>query len=330
MLNFDGKVAIITGAGRGIGRSHALLLAERGATVIVNDFGGDRFGSGGDNAEPACKVAAEITQRGGTAHAACVDITDQAATIAMVDDAVARFGAVDCIIHNASVYASPGPFAAASLADLRRISQVNIEGGWNVAQAAWGHMIDQGYGRVIMTGSGAGFFGRRRDHAYSVAKSALIGLTKLLATEGGEHGIKANIIGPIAYTENSAAQGIPPIMEEFAKPIHVSNLVALLAHEQCPVSGEMFHVGGGFVSRIFMAETRGTAFPGAAMSPEAVMERMAEILSEDGYSVPANSDRSGALVSRAIASVEPAFAAVLAEAKAARAAAVPPGKSGDS
>jgi len=237
----------------------------------------------------------------------------------MIERAVACFGRIDIVIHNASVYADPSPFSDASSADLRRIMAVNVDGAWNVAHACWKHMVDQQYGRLIMTGSGAGFFGRRRDHAYSVAKSALIGFTKLLATDGAEHGIKANIIGPIAWTDNSAAQGIPTIMEKFARPVHVSNLVTLLSHESCPVTGEMFHVGGGFVSRIFLGETQGTAFRGDEMTPEAVAERFEAIMAEPGYSIPANSDRSGALVSKAIASVEPEFAEFLAEAKAARA-----------
>lgn len=318
-LDFTGRVAIVTGGGRGIGRSHALQLASRGAAVIVNDYGGDRFGAGGGNAGPASEVAGEIESLGGKALGECVDITDEAATGTMIERAVSRFGRIDIVIHNASVFAEPSPFADARSEDLRRIMRVNVDGGWHVTQAAWRHMVGQGHGRIVMTGSGAGFFGRRRDHAYSVAKSALIGFTKLLATEGAEHGIKANIIGPIAWTGNSALQGIPPIMERFARPEQVSNLVTVLAHDGCPVTGEMFHVGGGFVSRIFMGETPGVVFRGADMSPEAVRDHLADIMAEAGYSVPANSDRSGALVSRAIASVEPEFASVLAEAKAARA-----------
>lgn len=317
-LDFRGKVAVITGAGRGIGRSHALQLASRGAAVVVNDFGGDRFGNGGGNAGPADQVAKEVVAMGGSAVAECVDITDEAASQAMVERAAIRFGRVDIVIHNASVFAEPSPFAEARSDDLQRIMRVNVDGAWHVTQSAWRCMMRQGYGRIVMTGSGAGFFGRRRDHAYSVAKSALIGFTKLLATEGVEHGIKANIIGPIAWTENSARQGIPPIMERFARPEQVSYLVTLLAHDSCPVTGEMFHVGGGFVSRIFMGETPGVAFRMNEMSPEAVRDRLHEVLSESGYSIPVNSDRSGALVSRAIASVEPEFAEILAEARAAR------------
>lgn len=318
-MRFDGKTAIITGAGRGIGREHALQLAARGANVIVNDFGGDRFGSSGANSGPADNVVAEIRAGGGVAVAACVDIVDEIAVARMVDDAVDCFGGIDIVIHNASIYANPGPFADASSNDLRRILEVNVQGGWNVTQAAWRHMIAARYGRIVMTGSGAGFFGRRGDHAYSVAKSALIGFTKLLATEGGTQGIMANIIGPIAWTENSAAQGIPAIMERFARPEYVSHLVTLLAHESCPVNGEMFHVGGGFLSRIFMAETQGTTFAEGTMSPESVHERLDAVMTEAGYTVPANSDCSGALVSRGIASANPDFAKILAEAKAARA-----------
>jgi NAD(P)-dependent dehydrogenase (short-subunit alcohol dehydrogenase family) len=315
MLRFDGRVVLITGAGRGIGRQHALFLASRGASVVVNDFGGDRFGQGGNDASPAESVAAQIRSCGGTAMAACADIGDRAQVDAMFASAVERFGRIDVLIHNASVYSRLGPFAQAQVEDLERILRVNAVGGWNVAQAAWKVMSARSYGRIVMTGSGAGFFGRRNDHAYSVAKSALMGFTKGLATEGSTLGIKVNLVGPVAWTDNAALQSMPALMERFAPPIMVSNLVAVLAHADCPVTGEMFHCGGGFIAKVFIGETQGLAFEAQAMSPESVLQSLDRIRDESGYATPGNSDRSGAHLSAAIAAINPEFAAALAAAR---------------
>jgi NAD(P)-dependent dehydrogenase (short-subunit alcohol dehydrogenase family) len=315
MLRFDDQVALITGAGRGIGRQHALLLASRGARVVVNDYGVGLRGSEPADSGLAQSVVAEIEAAGGRALAACCDIGDAAATQAMVQQTFERFGRLDIVIHNASVYAPLSAFEQASVEQLGRILRVNVTGGWNVAQSAWRLMAARGYGRIVMTGSGAGFFGRRRDHAYSIAKSALIAFTKGLATEGAPLGIKANLVGPIAFTEHARQQGIPPLMEKFAPPICVSNLVALLAHEACPVTGEMFHCGGGFISRVFVGETPGTVFPVEEMTPEAVLEGMGRIMDESNAWIPGNSDRSGARVSASLAANSAEFAAALAAAK---------------
>lgn len=317
-LRFDGRVVLITGAGRGIGREHARYLAAGGATVIVNDNGTGRHEGSGADPGPADNVVAEIVAEGGKAVAACCDIGDHDAVRKMMDGIIGSCGRIDVVIHNASVYAPPGSFAEAKLADLERIMRVNVHGGWNVLQAAWPRMLEQGFGRIVITGSGAGFFGRRKDHAYSIAKAALMTLCKLLATEGEKHGIKANLIGPIAWTENSKAQGIPPLMEQFASPTLVSHVVAALAHERCPVNGEMFHCGGGFVARVFVGETRGTVFELGTMTAEAVLEGMDRVMATDGFMIPANSDRSGAHLSASVAAANPAFAAALAEAKASR------------
>ena len=316
MLSFENRVVLITGAGRGIGRSHALYLASCGANVVVNDNGTSRHDGGGNDPGPADSVVAEIRDAGGTAIAACCDITDASQVRAMMDTVLARFGRIDVVIHNASVYAPLGEFAAARVEDLDRILRVNVHGGWNVTQAAWSHMLAQGYGRIVVTGSGAGFFGRRKDHAYSIAKGALMTFTKLLATEGEKRGIKANLIGPVAWTENSQSQGIPTLMETFAQPVMISHVVAALAHDDCPVNGEMFHCGGGFVARVFIGETLGTVFTADSMTPEAVIGAMGRIMDTTDCKIPANSDRSGAHLSASIAAVNPEFAAALAAAKA--------------
>lgn len=318
MLDFKGRVALITGAGRGIGRQHALFLASRGAAVVVNDFGADLRGETGGDATFAEAVAEEISAAGGAAMAACCDIGEAEAVDRMISEAVGRFGRLDVLIHNASVFSKPTAFSEARSQNFDRIMRVNVTGGWNVATAAWPHFLEQQYGRIIMTGSGAGYFGRRGDHAYSMAKAALMPLTKALATEGMSAGVKSNMVGPIAWTDNAQTQGIPKIMEAVAPPIRVTNLVAVLAHEDCPVNGEMFHCGGGFVSRVFVGETNGVAFAGGDMSPEAVLERMGEVMSTERFHVPAISDHSGAHLSAAIAAVNPAFAAALTETKRTR------------
>lgn len=319
MMSFMGKVVLITGGGRGIGRQHALFLAQRGARVVVNDFGSGGRGEQGGNPGPAEAVAAEICAAGGQAIAVCCDIGDSEQVKRMVAEAVEQWDRVDAVIHNASTYADLGPFESARLSDLERIMRVNVTGGWNVAQAVWPYMQLEGQGRIVMTGSGAGMFGRRRDQAYSVAKSALIGLTKVLAAEGERQDIKVNLVGPVAFTEQSSAQGIPSIMERFAPPIMVSHLVTLLAHTACPVNGEMFHCGGGFVSRVFVGETPGTVYTLENMSPEKLFEDLPRILDEAGYAVPSNSDQSGARLSAGIASINPEFAEALAAAKRERA-----------
>ena len=318
MLRFDHQVVLITGAGRGIGRQHALFFASRGAKVVVNDYGGGLRGENGHNPAPADQVVAEIRAAGGTAMAACCDIGDGPQVQAMIDSAIGQFGRLDVLVHNASVYAPLGSFADARAEDLERILRVNVLGGWHVAHAAWRQMLAQGYGRIVMTGSGAGFFGRRKDQAYSIAKSALMGFTKVLATEGAKLGIKVNLVGPVAWTDASRDQGMPFIMARFAPPIFITNLVAVLAHECCPVNGEMFHCGGGFVARVFVGETPGAVFDAEATTPEAVLAGMDRIMAAEDYTIPPNSDRSGAHLSAAIAAVNPAFARLLAEAKQGR------------
>jgi NAD(P)-dependent dehydrogenase (short-subunit alcohol dehydrogenase family) len=307
MLQFKDRVVLITGAGRGIGRQHALFFAERGAKVVVNDYGGDLRGDNANNPQPANDVVAEITAAGGDAIAICCDIGNADHVNEMVQTTVARYGRIDIMIHNASVFAPLGSFEEACVADLERLMRVNVTGGWNIAHAVWPHMKAQGYGRIIMTSSGAGFFGRRRDQAYSVAKSALVGLTKVLATEGEEFNIKVNCIGPISFTDNAKKQGIPMIMEKFAPPILVTNFVALLGHEECPVNGEVFHGGGGFISRVFIGETKGIAYPLGTMTPEVVQADMDRVMDMEDFFVPPTSDASGTHLSKAISSVNPEF-----------------------
>jgi NAD(P)-dependent dehydrogenase (short-subunit alcohol dehydrogenase family) len=292
MEQFAGQVVVISGAGRGIGRQHALFFAEQGAAVVVNDFGGDLRGQNANNPIPANAVVEEIKAAGGRATAAVCDIADPAAVRAMIDAAMQQFGRVDVVIHNASSFAPLGTFEDATLGDLARIMSVNLTGGWNLAQACWPHMRAQHYGRVVMTGSAAGYFGRAGDQAYSVAKGALMPLVKILADEGAEHGIKVNMMAPVAATENAIAQKFPPTLADYAPPAQITTVVAALCHRDCPVTGRMFHTGGGYVGEVFVAETEGRMFKRDDMTLEAVLSGMPEICDRSSFIVPEKTDDS--------------------------------------
>jgi NAD(P)-dependent dehydrogenase (short-subunit alcohol dehydrogenase family) len=287
---FEGRVAIVTGAGRGIGRAHALLLAARGASVVVNDLGGSKSGVGTD-AEPAAGVAAEILDAGGAAVADHCDVATAAGAQALVDAAVERFGRLDILINNAGIvrWASMPDVDAD---DVQAHVAVHVLGSFNTARATWPHMVHQRYGRIVMTTS-TGMLGLHANLAYATAKGAVIGLARSLATEGAAHGIKVNLIAPAAYTrmasqdpdENvgDAADQMPQMAPGLVAP-----MVAFLAHEECPVSGEIYAAGGGRFARLFIASTEGYVHGGSQPTIEDVADHWVAINDETGYSVPAD------------------------------------------
>jgi NAD(P)-dependent dehydrogenase (short-subunit alcohol dehydrogenase family) len=260
-----------------------LLLARLGARVVVNDLGGSRSGEGADHA-PAADVAGEIVASGGAAVADANDVSSPASARALVDTALEHFGRVDVLVNNAGIIQWTGMPDVDEDAVARHFA-VHVEGSFNTARAAWPHLVEQQYGRIVMTTS-SGVFGLRKNLAYATAKGGIIGLTRSLATEGAAHDILVNAVAPAAFTRMAGpGTGAPE-----GSPDSVAPMVAFLAHETCPVTGEMYTAGFGRFARLFLAMTPGYASSAEAPTVEHVAEHWAEINDEAGYSVPVSLD----------------------------------------
>jgi NAD(P)-dependent dehydrogenase (short-subunit alcohol dehydrogenase family) len=281
-LGFDGKVAIITGAGGGLGRSHALDLARRGALVVVNDLGGSVDGTG-SGTTAAQGVVDEITAVGGDAVANYDSVATPEGGRAIVQTALDRFGRVDILINNAGILRDAS-FKNMGPDNVNPVLDVHLRGAFNVSQPAWEHMRAQNYGRIVNTSSGAGLFGNFGQTNYGAAKMGLAGLTRVLAVEGAKNNIKVNAIAPVAKTRMTEDL-LGPIADKLL-PESVTPLVVFLAHEDCPVTGEIYTLGGGRVARVFLGVTKGIVDP--KLTAEAVRDRFAEIRDEEGYEVPAS------------------------------------------
>ena len=290
-LGFDGKVAIITGAGGGLGREHALLLASRGAQVVVNDLGGSVSGVGGD-AGPAQHVADEINAAGGAAVADTNSVSTPEGGEAIVQTAIDQFGRVDIVINNAGILRDK-TFHNMTPDLLNPVLDVHLKGAFHVTRPAWIHMREQSYGRVVNTSSNSGLLGNFGQTNYAAAKMGLVGLTRVLAIEGAKYNIKANAIAPVARTRMT--EDILGRVGEKLDPALVSPIVAWLAHEDCPVTGEVYSAAGGRIARMFIALTPGYYNP--KLTVEDVRDHFDQIRSEDGYIVPrTNSDELSLLV----------------------------------
>lgn len=272
---------MVTGAGRGIGRAYALLLAARGASVVVNDLGGSMEGVGAD-AGPASDVARAITTAGGTARADASDVGTAAGAQAVVDVALEAYGRIDVLINNAGIIVWAG-LPDADEENLARHLAVHTVGSFNTARAAWPHMLEQDYGRIVMTTS-SGMFGLPNNTSYATAKAGVIGLTRSLAVAGARHGIRVNLIAPAAMTRMAGAGDGPGAMA----PEEAAPMAAYLAHEDCPVTGEIYAAGAGRFARIFIATTPGYVHPDPGATIEDVAEHWAAINDEAGYWVPAD------------------------------------------
>ena len=256
-LRFDNRVAVITGAGRGLGAAYARLLASRGAKIVVNDPGVSMGGDGGD-AGPAQQLVDEIIAAGGTAIANTDSVATPEGGAAIVEAALKEYGSVDILIHNAGIVRR-GPLKELSYEDFESVLDVHLRGGFHVVRAAFPRMCDARYGRIILTGSINGLYGNRDVVNYSVAKAGLIGLSNVAAIEGEEFNIKSNIILPGAVTrmaEGLDTSKFPPMDPELVAPA-----VAWMAHESCTLSGEMLVSIAGRMARAYAAETRGVHRP---------------------------------------------------------------------
>jgi NAD(P)-dependent dehydrogenase (short-subunit alcohol dehydrogenase family) len=280
---FEGRVAVVTGAGRGIGRAYARLLAERGANVVVNDLGASTGGSGADTT-PATAAVDEIVAAAGTAVADTHDVSTPDGASALVDTAIERFGRIDVLVNNAGIIRWAG-MPEVDADNLARHLDVHVGGSFNTVRAAWPHLVDQGYGRIVNTTS-AGLFGLSNNTSYATAKGAVIGLTRSLATAGTAHGITANCVAPGAMTR-MAGQASDETDTRMS-PELVAPMVALLAHEECPVNGEIYAAGFGRFARIFIGMAPGYVHAGSVPTIEDVAEQWTAINDEPGYSIPAD------------------------------------------
>jgi len=289
-LGFEGRVAIVTGAGGGLGREHALFLASRGAQLVVNDLGGAIDGTGA-SAGPAQQVVDEIEAAGGVAVADTSSVATVEGGEAMVKTALDAFGRIDIVINNAGILRDKS-FANMTPELWDPVLAVHLTGALNVTRAAWLHLRDQAYGRVITTTSPAGLFGNFGQANYGAAKMGLVGFTRVLALEGAKYNIKANSIAPVARTRMTETL-LGPLAEKL-DPGLVTPVVAWLAHEDCPVTGEIYSVGGGRVAKIFVGVTPG--FFKKDLTAEDVRDNFTQVGAEEGYAVPNSANAEIALL----------------------------------
>ncbi|HMC40809.1 MAG TPA: SDR family oxidoreductase [Acidimicrobiales bacterium] len=289
-IGFDGKVAIVTGAGGGLGRQHALLLASRGARVVVNDLGGSVSGDGADLG-PAERVAQEIRDAGGESVADGHSVSTPEGGQAIVQTAVDAYGQIDIVVNNAGILRDK-TFHNLTPDLLEPVLDVHLKGAFYVTLPAWVRMREQGYGRVVNTTSQSGVLGNFGQSNYGAAKMGLVGLTRVLAIEGAKHNIKVNAIAPIARTRMT--EELLGAAAEKLDPELVSPVVGWLASEDCSVSGEVFTVAAGRVGRFFVGMTQGYFNPN--LTVEDVRDHLDVIRDENNYLVPANSNEETAFL----------------------------------
>jgi NAD(P)-dependent dehydrogenase (short-subunit alcohol dehydrogenase family) len=293
-LRFDGRVAIVTGAGGALGRSHALELARRGARVVVNDVGGSVHGVG-EAKTPAQHVVDEIAALGGEAIANFESVSSVAGGQAIVESALDAFGRIDILVNNAGILRDKA-FHNMEAADIDAVLDVHLRGAMFVTQPVFKLMRQQQYGRIINTTSASGLFGNFGQANYGAAKAGLFGLTRVLALEGARVNIRVNAIAPLARTRMT--EGLLGDLAKLLDPESVTAVVAYLAHESCDVNGQVYSVAGSRVARIFMAESHGVVLP--ALTPEAVRENLEAIDDEDHYLVPGSLTEAAQIIQQAI------------------------------
>ncbi|HUR23927.1 MAG TPA: SDR family NAD(P)-dependent oxidoreductase [Acidimicrobiales bacterium] len=272
-LRFDGRVAVITGAGGGLGRAYARLLAARGAHVVVNDV----------DEEGAAATVDEITAAGGTAVIDLNSVSTLEGGERLTAAAVESFGGVDVVVNNAG-FLRDKAFHNLTPELIEAVLDVHLKAAFWVTRPAWARMREQGYGRVVNTTSSAGILGNFGQANYAAAKMGLVGLTRTLAVEGARYGIKVNAVAPLART--TMTEAVLGALGERLEPDLVAPVVAWLCHEDCPSSGEIYSAGGGRVARYFVGLTRGWLDDDLTL--ESLRDNFDAVGSEEGYSVPAS------------------------------------------
>ena len=280
-VQFQDKVVIVTGAGGGLGRAHALLFAKHGAKVLVNDLGGSTQGEGA-NASAADRVVAEIRAAGGLAEANHDSVTDGDK---IVQNALDAFGRIDVVVNNAGILRDK-TFHKMDDSDWDLVYRVHVEGAYKVTRAAWPHLREQGYGRVIFTASTSGIYGNFGQSNYGMAKLGLYGLTRTLALEGRKNNILVNAIAPTGGTRMTEGL-IPPQVFERLKPELVSPLVVYLGSDACQETSGLFEVGGGWIGKTRWERSLGVGFdPEAGFSPDGVAAHWQQICDFEGAAHP--------------------------------------------
>src|SRR5436190_20658452 len=285
-ISLAGKVAVVTGAGRGLGRAYVELLAERGARVVVNDLGTDVSGFGKD-ATVAEQVAGLIRSRGGEAIANGSDVSTPEGGRDLVAAAIEHFGRIDLLVNNAGICGSQ-LFEDATVDDFDHYWRVHLGGPVNTVKAAWPYMAAQRYGKIILVTSVAGLFGLRGQATYAAAKCAVAGLMRILAIEGAEHGILVNTISPVGYTRMHAAAVADRAwlkQSEATTPVEaVAPAIVWLASDSCSETNRIYNVEAGAIQRI--AIVMGLGFYDPHLTPESIAENYAKVESIEGFSEP--------------------------------------------